>query len=232
VRPEQVTRQRRTPVAAAAGGAAAVPPAPQKSKLEQIADVATMLFPVWALISGCTAFFRPASLNWMTTQQFEWGVGLLMLAMGLSLTKEDFRKCAANPVPILLGFVCQYSVLPLLAVAISKLMHLPAAFATGLILLGCCPGGQASNVATFVAHGDVALSVLMTAGKQACCDPCPAGMHAVGLGMAAAGLPTSCCDTQPNLHSMPKRTAGLLPAHQGHPPSHLSLLQPPPWLPL
>lgn len=111
--------------------------------------------------------------------------------------------------PILLGFVCQYSVLPLLAVAISKLMHLPAAFATGLILLGCCPGerelphlcccdrlrwkhrltqphlcsslplalhshtavpcpagGQASNVATFVAHGDVALSVLMTAGKR------------------------------------------------------------------
>lgn len=124
-----------------------------------------MLFPVWALISGCTAFFQPASLNWMTTQQFEWGVGLLMLAMGLSLTKEDFKKCAANPVPILLGFVCQYSVLPLLAVAISKLMHLPAAFATGLILLGCCPGGQASNVATFVAHGDVALSVLMTAAS-------------------------------------------------------------------
>lgn len=134
-------------------------------------------------------------------------------------------QCAANPVPILLGFVCQYSILPLLAVAISKIMNLPAAFATGLILLGCCPGeqavqllglgclrpaqqlassrprgrsrqhrwplccpsagqnplerwhaadtqwlpftragGQASNVATYVAHGDVALSVLMTAG--------------------------------------------------------------------
>jgi predicted Na+-dependent transporter len=51
-----------------------------------------MLFPVWALISGVTAFLRPATLAWMTTQQFEWGVGLLMLAMGLSLTKEDFRK--------------------------------------------------------------------------------------------------------------------------------------------
>ena len=53
-----------------------------------------------ALISGTTAFLRPATLSWMTTQQFEWGVGLLMLAMGLSLTKEDFQKCAANPVPI------------------------------------------------------------------------------------------------------------------------------------
>lgn len=48
-----------------------------------------------ALISGCTAFFRPASLSWMTTQQFEWGVGLLMLAMGLSMTKEDFKKVGA-----------------------------------------------------------------------------------------------------------------------------------------
>lgn len=48
--------------------------------------------------------------------------------------------------PILLGFVCQYSVLPLLAVAISKLMNLPAAFATGLILLGCCPGEPAERL--------------------------------------------------------------------------------------
>ena len=47
---------------------------------------------VQALISGCTAFFHPASLAWITTQQFEWGVGLLMLAMGLSLTKEDFKR--------------------------------------------------------------------------------------------------------------------------------------------
>lgn len=97
--------------------------------------------------------------------QFEQGVGVLMLAMGLSLTTEDFKKCASNPVPILLGFVCQYSVLPILAVVISKLMNLPPAFATGLILLGCCPGGQASNVATYVARGDVALSVLMTAAS-------------------------------------------------------------------
>lgn len=110
-------------------------------------------------------------------------------------------QCAANPAPILLGFVAQYSVLPMLAVLLSRLMALPPAFATGLILLGCCPGqfvcrrrapavlaaraatlpptrlpllpqppsktagGQASNVATFVARGDVALSVLMTAAS-------------------------------------------------------------------
>ena len=58
-------------------------------------------------------------------------------------------QCAANPVPILLGFVCQYTVLPILAVIISKLMALPPAFATGLILLGCCPGEPARHPARF-----------------------------------------------------------------------------------
>jgi len=98
----------------------------------------------------------------MTTQQFEQGVGLLMLAMGLSLTLDDFRNCLKQPVPILLGFVCQYSILPLLAFTISRLMSLPASVACGMIILGSCPGGQASNVATFVAYGNVSLSVLMT----------------------------------------------------------------------
>lgn len=113
-------------------------------------------------MSGALAYFHPPSLNWITTTQFEQGVGLLMLAMGLSLSMDDFKKCAKQPVPILLGFFCQYSILPLLAFAISNVMGLSPAFATGLIILGACPGGQASNVATFVARGDVALSVLMT----------------------------------------------------------------------
>ena len=103
-----------------------------------------------------------AYLNWMSTKQFEQGVGLLMLSMGLSLTLDDFRKCLQQPIPILLGFVCQYSILPILAFTISRLMSLPASVACGMILLGSCPGGQASNVATFVAHGNVSLSVLMT----------------------------------------------------------------------
>ncbi|KAL4527435.1 hypothetical protein Ndes2526B_g08877 [Nannochloris sp. 'desiccata'] len=147
---------------AVTAAAASSPDPPSATAIQRIAEIGTMMFPIWALISGAIAFFHPNSLNWMTTTQFEQGVGLLMLAMGLSLSMDDFRKCAANPTPILLGFVCQYSVLPLTAFTIAKIGNLPAAFATGLILLGSCPGGQASNVATFVARGDVALSVLMT----------------------------------------------------------------------
>lgn len=134
----------------------------QMTALEKIADIGMLMFPIWALISASTAFFYPSTLNWMTTTQFEQGVGLLMLSMGLNLTVEDVKKCTSAPIPIFLGFICQYSILPLLALSISHLLHLKPAFATGLIVLGCCPGGQASNVATFIANGDVALSVLMT----------------------------------------------------------------------
>ena len=77
----------------------------------------------------------------MTTKQFEQGVGLLMLAMGLSLTLDDFRQCLKQPVPIVLGFICQYSILPLLAFTISRLMNLPPSVACGMIILGSCPVG-------------------------------------------------------------------------------------------
>ncbi len=60
-------------------------------------------------------------------------------------TPQTLLQCAANPVPILLGFLCQYSILPLLAVAISRVLNLSPAFSVGLILLGCCPGGQVSE---------------------------------------------------------------------------------------
>jgi BASS family bile acid:Na+ symporter len=93
---------------------------------------------------------------------FTYMLGFLMLSMGLTLTVEDFKKCASNPVPIGVGYLAQYIVKPLLGFGISRAMGLSPALATGLILVSCCPGGQASNVATYIAHGDVALSVLMT----------------------------------------------------------------------
>lgn len=78
------------------------------------------------------------------------------------MTFEDFKKCAQNPVPIGVGYLAQYIVKPLLGYGIAKVLNLSPALATGLILVSCCPGGQSSNVATYIAHGDVALSVLMT----------------------------------------------------------------------
>ena len=153
---------RRCPLPRPAASQSSSPSSPSSPSLEKLANQIQLLFPVWALISATTAYVHPSYLNWMTTKQFEQGVGLLMLAMGLSLTLDDFRNCLKQPVPILLGFVCQYSILPLLAFTISRLMSLPPSVACGMIILGSCPGGQASNVATFVAYGNVSLSVLMT----------------------------------------------------------------------
>ncbi|KAK9803645.1 hypothetical protein WJX72_007999 [[Myrmecia] bisecta] len=135
---------------------------PSKSGLDQVAEVLTTLFPVWVCLGASLGIVQPAAFTWLSSDLFTTMLGFLMLSMGLTLTFDDFKKCASNPVPIGVGYLAQYIIKPLLGYAIATALNLPAALATGLILVSCCPGGQASNVATYIAHGDVALSVLMT----------------------------------------------------------------------
>ncbi len=85
-----------------------------------------------------------------------------MFGMGLTLTLPDFKLVATRPLPVLLGVVAQYAVMPLLGFAISYALQLPAELAAGVILVGCAPGGTSSNVVTYLAKGDTALSVAMT----------------------------------------------------------------------
>eukprot|EP00891_Asterochloris_glomerata_P000476 jgi/Astpho2/476/e_gw1.00011.83.1_t len=125
-------------------------------------QVLTLLFPVWVCLGAGIGIARPQTVAWLSSDLFTYLLGFLMLSMGLTLTFDDFKKCSANPVPIGVGYLAQYIVKPLLGWAIAKTLNLSPALATGLILVSCCPGGQASNVATYIAHGDVALSVLMT----------------------------------------------------------------------
>ncbi|KAL0017967.1 hypothetical protein WJX77_001251 [Trebouxia sp. C0004] len=138
------------------------PGTPPRSQLDKVADVLTTLFPVWVCLGAAIGISRPQSVAWCTSGLFTSLLGFLMLSMGLTLTFEDFKKCAKNPVPIGVGYLAQYIVKPLLGYGIAKALNLSPALATGLILVSCCPGGQSSNVATYIAHGDVALSVLMT----------------------------------------------------------------------
>ena len=90
-------------------------------------------------------------------------LGLIMFGMGLTLKPEDFRVVLQRPKDVLMGCLAQFTVMPLLAWLLAKLFSLPDELALGVILVGCCPGGTASNVITFLAHGDLALSVGMTA---------------------------------------------------------------------
>jgi len=108
------------------------------------------------------ALKNPASLAWFTTSYFTGGLALLMLSMGITLTVDDFKRCAENPSQIAIQFVQCYGLMPLVAFGIAKAFGLPAEFVAGLVLVGCINGGQASNLCAYIARGDVALSVLMT----------------------------------------------------------------------
>ncbi|XP_052482529.1 sodium/pyruvate cotransporter BASS2, chloroplastic isoform X4 [Gossypium raimondii] len=132
------------------------------NQYERIIETSTTLFPVWVTLGAIVGIYKPAAVTWLETDLFTLGLGFLMLSMGLTLTFEDFRRCLRNPWTVGVGFLAQYLIKPMLGFAIATTLKLSAPLATGLILVSCCPGGQASNVATYISKGNVALSVLMT----------------------------------------------------------------------
>ena len=89
-------------------------------------------------------------------------LGVIMFGMGLTLTLPDFALVAKRPLPVLIGVVAQYVIMPGLAVALTWAFQLPEAVAVGVILVGCAPGGTSSNVISYLSRADVALSVTMT----------------------------------------------------------------------
>ncbi|WOK95790.1 hypothetical protein Cni_G04497 [Canna indica] len=137
-------------------------PAAEISQYERIVELLTTLFPVWVILGTIIGICKPSMVTWLETDLFTLGLGFLMLSMGLTLTFEDFRRCMRNPWTVGVGFIAQYLIKPLLGFMIALTLKLSAPLATGLILVSCCPGGQASNVATYISKGNVALSVLMT----------------------------------------------------------------------
>jgi len=122
----------------------------------------TNLFPVWVVLGSLSALVHPPAFTWFQGPLIVGGLAVIMLGMGITLTVDDFRRVARVPAPIVLGFVAQFSVMPALGWGIGRVLDLEPAFAVGLILVSCCPGGTASNVVTYIARANLALSVLMT----------------------------------------------------------------------
>ncbi len=116
---------------------------------------------VLIIIFSVIAFFVPKGFSWATNYTSLF-LGTAMFGMGLTIRAEDFKVVFTRPKDLCIGFVLQYTVMPLAAFALAKAFQLPADLALGVILVGCCPGGTASNVITYVAKGDVPLSVGMT----------------------------------------------------------------------
>lgn len=129
---------------------------------EKSANIATNLFPVWTVLFTAIALKQPQKFAWFTTKYFTAALAALMLSMGITLTVDDFKAVAAQPVPTVVQFALCYGMMPVLALGLGKLMGLSAPLVAGMVLVGSINGGQASNLCTYIARGNVALSVLMT----------------------------------------------------------------------
>ncbi|KAM5586403.1 hypothetical protein ABKV19_005359 [Rosa sericea] len=133
--------------------------------VEAVSEAVSNAFPIWVALGCLLGLIRPTSFNWVTPKLNFFGLTLTMLGMGMTLTFNDLRDALAMPKELFCGFFLQYSVMPLSGYFVSKLLNLPSHYAAGLILVACCPGGTASNIVTYIARGNVALSVLMTAAS-------------------------------------------------------------------
>ena len=113
------------------------------------------------LVAFSSLFFSDCFL-WIKTSYINYLLMIIMFGMGLTLKSEDFVLVFSRPQEIAWGAAAQYVIMPFLALGLSYLFHLDTALMTGVILVGTCPGGTASNVITYLSKGDVALSVCMT----------------------------------------------------------------------
>ncbi len=131
-------------------------------RLRQLSTFIGQTFALWAIVFAIAGYaaapvfvpFKPA---------IPYALGIIMFGMGLTLRARDFAEIFRRPMQVLLGVVAQFLIMPLLAVLLVNIFSLDPMVALGVILVGCCPGGTASNVMTYLARGDVALSVTITA---------------------------------------------------------------------
>jgi bile acid:Na+ symporter, BASS family len=122
----------------------------------------TNLYPLWITMSSLVGLLWPEALNWLSGQWVVWALTIVMLSMGSTLTIADFRRLTQMPGAVGLGFCLQYTVMPLSGWLIATLLKLETGLVIGLILVASCPGGTASNLITYLARGNLALSVVMT----------------------------------------------------------------------
>jgi BASS family bile acid:Na+ symporter len=117
---------------------------------------------VLVLAAALLALVFPSVLQQVPTTAINYLLGVVMFGMGLTLNLKDFKIVFRRPKDVIVGCLAQFTVMPLLAWGLARAFQLDEALALGVVLVGCCPGGTASNVITYLAKGDLALSVGMT----------------------------------------------------------------------
>lgn len=131
---------------------------------------ATNLFAVWTVLGTAWAWVIPEHFLWVVDGSFKpFGqslvsvlLGVIMLGMGLTLSPQDFARVLKLPRAVASGVALQFTVMPLAGIAFATLFGLETGLAVGLLLVACCPGGTASNVVTYLARANLALSVTLT----------------------------------------------------------------------
>ena len=130
-------------------------------RVKRLLVILSNAFPLWIVLGCAWAWFQPGAWTWFKPY-IEPGLGVIMLGMGLTLRVADFAAVAKEPKNVALGVAAQFLIMPLAAWAIARAFQLEPGLAIGLILVGCCPGGTASNVICYMARANVPLSVLLT----------------------------------------------------------------------
>ena len=129
--------------------------------LERLSRFMGRTFALWVIVFAIIAFIFPNTSKWIAPY-IPFLLGIIMFGMGLTLTAHDFKAVFKAPKSVFVGVLAQFIIMPLLALGLATFFRLPPEMAVGVILVGCCPGGTASNVITYLAKGNTALSVTIT----------------------------------------------------------------------
>ena len=130
--------------------------------MKKVSEFVGKFMAVIVLVVAALALFVPGTCLWVETSWINYLLMVVMFGMGLTLKFGDFAIVFKRPKDILIGCIAQFTIMPLLAFGLGKAFGLDSALLAGVILVGTCPGGTASNVMTYLSKGDVALSVGMT----------------------------------------------------------------------
>jgi len=131
------------------------------SRLVKLSNFISNTFAVWVILFAAIAFFYPQPFTWIVPYIVPL-LGFVMFGMGLTLSPSDFKDVFTRPKEVMIGVIAQFLIMPSIAFALVTLLPVSKEVALGVILVGCCPGGTASNVMTYIAKGDTALSVAVT----------------------------------------------------------------------
>ncbi len=135
--------------------------------LTRISNAIKTFMPLIVLAIAALALFAPETCIWVETSWINPLLMVVLFGMGLTMNVADFAAVFQQPKDCLIGVAGQYVIMPLCAFAIGTALGLEPALMAGLVLVGTCPGGTASDVMTYLGKGDVALSVSVTAVNTA-----------------------------------------------------------------